>query len=149
MSDDLTAPAHEQVEAFNASDWDRLRAAFTPDGVYEEPSTQRRLQGADAIVEANQGWRAAFSDAKGTITDEFACGDRVAVQVTWEGTHDGTLHLPGGGEIAPTNRPFSVRGCEAMRIQDGKIVEAIHYFDMLGLLDQLGAVSADSLAHAG
>jgi steroid delta-isomerase-like uncharacterized protein len=149
MSDDLVAVARDQVEAFNAGDWDRLRATVAADSVYEEPGTRRRVEGADAIVDINQGWKAAFPDATGTIREAFACGDRVALEVTWEGTQSGGLALPGGGELPASNKNVSVQACEVMRIADGKIVEASHYFDLLGMLEQLGAISGEAPAQAG
>jgi steroid delta-isomerase-like uncharacterized protein len=148
MSEDLVAFAREEIEAFNAGDWERLRATYASDSVYEEPGTQRRLKGSDAILEANQGWKSAFPDAHGTVTGAFACGDRVALEITWEGTQSGALQVPGGGEIAPTNRQVTIQACQVMRVADGKIVENRHFFDMLGMFEQLGAVSAEELAHA-
>ena len=149
MSEDLIALARENVEAFNAADWDRFGATLTPDCVYEEPGTQRRVEGQDAILELNKGWKAAFPDAKGTVTDAFACGDRVAVQITWEGTQSGALGLPGGAEVPPTNRSVKVQACQVARVTDGKIAEETHYFDVLGMLEQMGALSEEALAQAG
>jgi steroid delta-isomerase-like uncharacterized protein len=149
MSEDLIALARENVEAFNAGDWDRFGATLAADTVYVEPGTQRRVEGPDAVLEVNRGWKSAFADARGTVTDAFACGDRVAIQVTWEGTQSGSLGLPGGAEIPPTNRQVTVQACEVIRVADGKIVEACHFFDVLGMLEQMGAVSEDALAHAG
>ena len=146
MSEDLIAVAHEEIEAFNADDWERFGATLATDAVYEEPGTQRRVEGTDAILELNQGWRAAFSDAKGTVTDAFACGDRVALQITWEGTQSGPLGLPGGAQIPATNKRVTVQACQVMRIADGKIVDVTHYFDVLGMLEQMGAVSEEALA---
>src|SRR5919108_3639336 len=123
MSEDLTALARENVDAFNAGDWDRFGGMLSDDSVYEEPGTQRRVEGRDAILDINRGWKAAFPDATGTVTDAFACGDRVAVQITWRGTQSGALALPGGGEIPATSREVSVQACEVMRIADGKIAE--------------------------
>ena len=60
MSDDLIALARENVEAFNDGDWDRFRATLADDSVYEEPGTQRKVEGPDAITELNAGWKAAF-----------------------------------------------------------------------------------------
>lgn len=148
MSEELIAVAREDLDAFNAGDWDRMRAVMTPDSVYVEPGTQRRIEGQDAIIEANEGWKNAFPDAQGTITDAFACGDRVALQITWEGTQTGALEVP-GGEIPPSGRKISVQACEVFRIEDGKIAEGCHYFDMLGMLEQIGTISPDALAHAG
>src|SRR5919201_7121823 len=129
MSEDLIALAREDIESFNAGDWDRFRDTLAPDAVYVEPGTQRRVEGQDAILEVNRGWKAAFPDAHGTITDEFACGDRVAIQITWEGTQSGPLALPTGAEIQATNRRVTVQACQVMRVSDGKIAEACHYFD--------------------
>jgi steroid delta-isomerase-like uncharacterized protein len=148
VSEDLIAVAREQIEAFNADDWERMRSCLAPDSVYLEPGTQRRLEGADAILEVNEGWKAAYPDAKGAITDAFACGDRVAIQVTWEGTQAGPLGLPFGAEIPATSRHVTLQACQVMRIEEGKILEACHYFDMLGMLEQLGTISEDAFATA-
>jgi steroid delta-isomerase-like uncharacterized protein len=149
MSEDLIQAAREEVEAFNAGDWDRLAATVTDDTVHEEPATGRRVEGKDALIELNRGWKEAYPDATGTITDAFGSDNRVALRITWEGTQSGALGLPGGGEIAPTNKRVTVHACQVFRIADGKIAESVHYFDMLGMLEQLGAIQADELARAG
>jgi steroid delta-isomerase-like uncharacterized protein len=149
MSEDLIQAAREEIEAFNAGDWDRLAAGVTDDVVHEEPATGRRVQGKDALIELNRAWREAYPDAKGTITDSFACGDRVALCITWEGTQSGALPLPGGGSLAPTGKRVSIQGCQLFRVADGKIVESTHYFDLLGMMEQLGTIQAEELAHSG
>jgi steroid delta-isomerase-like uncharacterized protein len=149
VSPDVIKAAREEIDAFNAGDWDRLVAGVTEDTVHEEPGTGRRVKGMDALLDLNRGWKEAFPDAKGTVTDEFACGDRVALRITWEGTHSGPLELPGGGQIPATNKRVTVYGCQVFRIADGKIAESAHYFDMLGMFEQLGAIKAEELAHAG
>lgn len=148
MSEELLQMARRQVEAFNEGDWDALRELLVPDAVYDEPATGRRIQGHDAIIEVNQGWKAAFPDAIGTINDIFAAGDKAAVEITWNGTHSGTLALPDGGGIPPTGRPISVEACQIVTARAGKLAEARHFFDMLGMLEQLGTVSPEALAEA-
>jgi len=83
------------------------------------------------------------------VTDAFACDDRVTARMTWEGTQSGALELPGSGELPATNRRMTMHGCQVYRMADGKIAESIHYFDMLGMLEQLGTIKAEELAHAG
>jgi steroid delta-isomerase-like uncharacterized protein len=148
MSEDLIQAAREEIEAFNAGDWDRMAAGVTDDVVHEEPGTGRRVQGKDALLELNRGWKAAYPDAIGTVTDAFACGDRVAFQITWEGTQSGALPLPGGGQIPPTGKRVTVRSCQVFRLTDGKIAESVNYFDLLGMMEQLGAIQAEELAHS-
>jgi steroid delta-isomerase-like uncharacterized protein len=144
MSDELIGLGHESIEAFNTANWDRLAAAYTTDCVYEEPATQRRIEGIDAVLEVNKAWKAAIPDATGEITGEFACGDRGAFEVTWTGTQTGKLMIPGGGAILPTGRSLEVHAAQVCRVRDGKLAEVRHFFDLLGMLEQLGTVSAES-----
>jgi len=148
MSDDFNAVVRENLDAFNAGDWPRMRESITPGSVYVEPATGRSVEGADAIIEVNEGWKAAIPDAQGTVTSEFGSGDRVATEITWRGTHSGPLELPTGGAIPPSGRSIEVPAVQVCRIEDGKLAEVHHYFDMLSLLEQIGTISADSLAQA-
>lgn len=52
---DLIKVARGVVEAFNRSDWEACTAALTPDSVYDEVGTSRRLQGPPQIIQALQG----------------------------------------------------------------------------------------------
>ena len=85
MSEGLIEAVGEEVEAFNTADWDRLAAVVTEDTVHEEPGTGRRVQGRDAFVKFVRAWKAAFPDAQGTVTDAFACGDRVTARMSLGG----------------------------------------------------------------
>jgi len=129
--------ASQFVEAYNSGDWDRLKESFTADAVYDEVGTRRRLQGPDEILRANQGWKQAFPDSKGSITGAFADNGDVMLEITWEGTHTGPLESP-QGLIPPSGKHFEVRACQVVKVEQDKIKEDHHYFDMVSLLDQLG-----------
>lgn len=139
MAVDKIALAKEQVEAFNAADWTRMKALLTPDSVYEEPATQRRLEGPDAIIEGVKSWKVAFPDAKGTITKAFETGDSVAQEISWTGTQTGNLVGP-LGTIPATGKRVEVKAAQLHTIKGDKIAASRHYFDMLGMLAQLGAI---------
>ena len=81
------------------------------------------------------GFFSAFPDAKFTIDDMIAEGDRVATKKTFTGTHTGDL-----GDIAPTGNRVTVQYVDIMRLRDGRIVEHWLSMDQLSLLQQLGAV---------
>src|SRR5215468_3042179 len=100
--------ARENVEAFNAGDWERFKATLTDGAVYDEHATQRHLVGPEAIVDANRSWREAFPDATGRIERALADDGTVTLEITWEGTQSGPLHTP-NGDIAPSNRRVSVK----------------------------------------
>ena len=88
--------ARENVDAFNAGDWERFKATLADGAVYDEAATQRHLVGHEAIVEANRGWREAFPDARGRVERAMADDGIVTLEITWEGTQSGP-RLPGGG----------------------------------------------------
>src|SRR5438045_722782 len=98
-----TDVAREQIEAFNAADWDRFRATLADGSVYDELATQRHLEGEDAIIDANRGWKEAFPDAHGTVESAVADNGTVTLEITWEGTQTGPLHTP-TGDIPPSSK---------------------------------------------
>jgi steroid delta-isomerase-like uncharacterized protein len=132
---DMINLARENVEAYNAGDWHRLKAALAPNVIYDEVGGQRRLQGAGQFVEAHEGWKQAGPDSKGTITNAFASGNTVMIEVHWTGTQTGPL-----GAIPPSGKSWSVRGAQVFTIEGGKIKELRQYFDMMTILQQMGAV---------
>jgi steroid delta-isomerase-like uncharacterized protein len=129
--------AKAPLEAYNDKNWHRLRSVVTPDFVYEEVATQRRLEGIDAVFACWQGWAKAFPDSKATFDEEFVTNDAVVLEVTWCGTHTGLLELP-GGPVAPTRRPIRLKGCQVIGLHNGKARSIRHYFDIATLLGQLG-----------
>ncbi len=92
---------------------------------------QRTLDELKAIVTS---YRAAFPDLKVHVHETVAEGDKVAVQVTFEGTHRGIYE-----GFAPTNRKSRFTDMQILTLADGKIVETtlgsggLKYF--FGILD--------------
>jgi steroid delta-isomerase-like uncharacterized protein len=140
MAESALEVARESITCFNDGDFDRLRSLLADDSVEEELATQRRLEGADAQVEAGRGWKEAFPDGRGTIERECEDGGMVCLELTWEGTQSGPMRTPDGGELPASNRHASVRACQVMEIEDGKIRATRHYFDLMTLLQQIGAM---------
>jgi steroid delta-isomerase-like uncharacterized protein len=132
--------ARESVDCFNAGDFDRLRSLYADDSYEEEFATQRRLEGVDAQVDAARGWKEAFPDARGTVSGSYADGNTVTLELTWEGTNSGPMQTPDGQEMPPSNRRVSVRACQVMEIEDGKVTATRHYFDLMTLLQQIGVM---------
>jgi steroid delta-isomerase-like uncharacterized protein len=136
-SQDLIDVAREEVESFNAGDWERFKATYAADAVYDELATQRHVEGSDEILEVNRQWKEAFPDAKGTITSASAGDDTVTLEITWEGTQSGPMAGP-QGEIPPSNRRAVVKAAQVLKFSDHQIKENHHYFDLMGMLQQLG-----------
>jgi steroid delta-isomerase-like uncharacterized protein len=138
--DEVVKIAREQIDAFNAGDWERMRAGLAADFRYDEFGTQRKIEGSEKIVELFKGWKTAFPDAVGTVTSAIASGNRAALEVTWKGTHSGPLEtaegtIPASGKRQETPAAFF------FAFEGDKIKESRHYFDSLTLLKQIGAQS--------
>ncbi len=145
---DITTLAREAVEAFNTSDWDRTRAITTPDYLYHEVGTQRSIQGREEVIAALQGWKEAMPDAAGTVTHAFLSGNTVTMEVTWEATHTGPLEGP-MGTIPASGRRQVTPAAWILTFEGEKIKESHHYFDMLNLLAQIGAIPGQKADSAG
>jgi steroid delta-isomerase-like uncharacterized protein len=138
MTKDPITIARENIEAGNAQDWPRFKATLADGVVYDEVGSGRKIKGADQWVEAYKGWFQAFPDVQGKISNAFASGDTAIVELTWDGTQTGSLVGP-AGTIRPSGKRQKTRATLVLTIDDGKIKEAHHYFDMLSLLQQIGA----------
>jgi steroid delta-isomerase-like uncharacterized protein len=136
---DITQTATELTNAFNEADWDRARSMLTPDAVYSETGTGRRVEGFDAYVELLKGWKEALPDARGTIGRSLAGDGTVAQEVLWEGTHTGPMQTPNGILEASGNR-ISVQGALWITFEGDKVREVHHHLDVLSLLQQIGAL---------
>jgi steroid delta-isomerase-like uncharacterized protein len=130
--------AREQVDAFNSSDWERMRAGLTADARYDELATQRKVESPEQIVELFKGWKTAFPDAVGTVTSTVASGSIAALEVTWNGTQTGPL-VTAEGTIPASGKRQETPAVIFFAFEGGKIKESRQYFDSMTLLKQIGA----------
>ena len=135
----VTEIAKSATIAYNDKDWGKVKDVFAADAVYDEKGTRRRIQGAGQIIDAWKGWATAIPDSKATFVREFASGDTAVIEVVWKGVHKGPLQAP-SGTIPASNKPIEVPACLVVQVEGGKVKSFTHYFDMLTLLTQIGAV---------
>jgi steroid delta-isomerase-like uncharacterized protein len=134
----LVTAAKALIEAYNDKNWDRARAAITPDFLYDEVATGRTITGRDATVEAWQGWAEAFPESKGSFHGAHVADDgTVTLELTWTGTHRGPLQTPKGA-IAPTGKSIEIRACAVIQVAGEQARSQRHYFDMATMFRQLG-----------
>ena len=145
MGTDKIKLAKEGIDAYNDGDWERFTAPLSSDAVYEEIATQRKVQGPDQIVEASRGWKEAFPDSKGTITKVTEGADTVVLEITWQGTHTGDLVSP-MGDIPPTRKRVNLSAVQVVRFKGDKVIETRHFFDLMTMLAQIGALPVPATA---
>lgn len=81
--------------------------------------------------------RGAFPDIEVTIEDTIAEADKVAARWTVRLTHTGDqLGIP------PTNQQAAVTGMSIIRVSDGQIIEAWNNWDIMALMQQIGALQS-------
>ena len=121
------------TELFSSGDQGLAERVLAPDVVFHGTAGDGELRGIDALKRFVAAYRAAFPDARSTVEDQIAEGDKVVTRWRARGTHRGAL-----GPHAATGRGFAFEGVTIERIADGKIAEVWVSRDELGLLGQLG-----------
>jgi predicted ester cyclase len=124
------------VDAFNAHDESRIRNLNADNTALEAPG-DIRLQGKEAATQYAMAWLNAFPDSRMTVNNELESGDWIVQEITFEGTHQGTLSTP-TGDVPPTNRRLTGRATQIVRVEGGKVVDTRLYFDQVQVLTQLG-----------
>jgi predicted ester cyclase len=139
-----TAKANKAVigrfvdEVYNERRLDLVDELFAP---HLEVHTHIR-PGPEGLAPGIEGMREmlvwiwyGWPDSRITLEDAIAEGDRVAVRFTFRGSHLGVLHgNPPSGRRAAWNEIFLAH------VSDGKIDELWHELDVLGILQQIGAM---------
>ena len=138
-SKDLARRFYDEV--FNAGDLDRVDELLTPDFVDHEegpPGTPEGIEGVKAFVTM---YREAFPDLHATVEDMVEEGDRIAVRATFTGTHDGEfMGIPASG------RKISIQAMDVVRVVDGRAAEHWGVTDVMGLMQQIGAIPQEASA---
>lgn len=106
-----------------------------PGYVDHNPPLPGMGDGSGAVRRANEALRAAFPDTVHTILDQIAEGDKVMTRLRGRGTFVGEcLGIPPNGKVV------EIEGVSIHRLVDGKLVEHWAQADLLGFMQQLGAI---------
>ncbi|MEN3284396.1 MAG: hypothetical protein V7607_5536 [Solirubrobacteraceae bacterium] len=120
---------------FTRGELDAVDRYLSPDFVNHDPTFPDQRSDRESMRGAGEVIRAAFPDWHSDLEELIAAGDKVVERFTASGTHQGELM-----GISPTGRTITLPGINIFRLQDGKIVERWGKLDMLGFMQQLGAV---------
>jgi steroid delta-isomerase-like uncharacterized protein len=118
-------------EAFNAGDTQRLLAAMAPDFVMHLAEFPEPL-GREVWQEGFEMMRRAFPDLQALVEDVIAADDKVAVRLTFRGTHKGDFQ-----GIPATGREIHYASHEIYRLVNALISEEWICSDNASLFRQL------------
>jgi steroid delta-isomerase-like uncharacterized protein len=122
------------LELWDPGNIDAVADFVTPDYVRHDPNGPE-VRGIEMEQQLLAMYRTAFPDLHFDIEHLVAEGDMVVARFTAHGTQQGELL-----GIPPTGKQVTVAAMELFRLADGKIAEQWVNLDVLGLLQQLGAI---------
>ena len=120
-------------QGFNEGDLAAVEELISPELVEHQNFGPEHASGPEGVKAVVASLRRAFSDFHLAIEDLTVDGDTVWLRMTGTGINDGSFM---GHE--PTGRPMRTDVFDALRVEDGLIVEHWGVPDRLGTLFQLG-----------
>ena len=136
VNDNLRLVARAWVESINKRSPETFLNLHQESVVLYDP-TLGSLTGWTALRNMWDGLFGMFPDYQVRKVRGFGQDDWVCLEVEESGTMKGPLHA-GPKEIPPTGRSFKIPSSIICRVVDGQIGEVRIYFDVLGLMAQLG-----------
>jgi steroid delta-isomerase-like uncharacterized protein/4-oxalocrotonate tautomerase family enzyme len=92
-------------------------------------------QGPEGVIGMVKAWHAAMPDGHMTMDDIITEGDLSTIRMTWTATHTGKF-----GDIPASGNKVTVTSIGIDRVINGKITEGWGELNMLGMLQQMGAI---------
>ena len=126
---------------FNAvmnKDMDTVRSCFHENIVGVDHATGKVSTGVEENMADVQEWITNFSDVKITSRSHHETGNTVITEMTFTGTNTGDMAMPDGSSLPATGKTITMHGCQFVEYQNGKMVNTRQYYDMMGMMAQLG-----------
>lgn len=123
------------VEALNKQDLDKIDEVMASDLIWHGSTSYESSVGVGFFKDRFAAFVKTFPDLHVTIRDQVASGDKVVTRYTVQATHRGAM-----GRIGPSGKKVEWNGINVFRVDKGKIAEEWWSEDILGLMQQIGAV---------
>ena len=132
ISRNLIARCYDEL--WNQQKLDVVAEIRSADVIYHDPAAGDIIGTEAGKLHVAQSL-SAFPDIHVTVDDIIAEGDMAAVRYTFTGTHKGEAF-----GVPATGASIAVTGINIIKVANGKIVEEWAMWDVLGMLEQIGAV---------
>ena len=124
-------------EVWNERKVEVINEIISPSHALHAPNISGSSIGPEAYKRNVLLFLTGYPDLHWTIEDTIAENDKVVACWTISGTHKGDYM-----GIPATNKKVSVDGITIHHIADGRIMDSYSNWDVLGMIQQLGVVSA-------
>jgi steroid delta-isomerase-like uncharacterized protein len=136
----MTAEANKDVmrrfvEFINTGSEKLAEELISPDAVFHIPGRAEPMRGPAGYLVVIGMMRGGFPDIQWALEEMIAEDDKVAARFTMRGTHHGSFF-----GVPPTGKTIEVQAMNFYRLAGGKFIEERGQPDLLGLLQQIGAV---------
>ena len=123
------------VRFINTADARMAAELVSPQAVFQVPDRAEPVRGPEGYLEIIGMMRGGFPDVQWTLEETVIEGDVLAARYTMRGTHHGPFF-----GMPPTGKAIAVQALNIYRLSAGKIVSEVGQPDLLGLLQQIGAL---------
>ena len=122
-------------EGWSGGNYDLAHEIIAPVMTVHGAGGQAVGMGPEGLIDLIKTWRSAFPDGRMTVDDLIVDGDLVGIRNTWHGTHTADFYgIPASGKTV------HVTSIGIDRVKDGQVVEGWGELDMVGMMQQLGAL---------
>lgn len=111
---------------------------ISPNVVFHIPGRSEPMRGPAGYLAVIGMMRGGFPDIQWTLEEMIAEGDKVAARFTMRGTHRDTFF-----GVPPSTKKIQVQAMNFYRFSSGQIVEEHGQPDLLGLMQQIGAIPSN------
>jgi|SRR5579862_4969445 len=130
-------------DAWNAQDWETFEKRHAEGTVVWWPGQPEATHGRLAHKTESIEFFKTFPDnhlINHPYKVEIASGDWTCTIADFTGTMKGSMKGADGKTIPPTNKSFHIEFCTVAHWQNGEIVEEKLFYDLLGMLKQIGVM---------
>ena len=123
------------VEFINTANEQLGNELISQNAIFHVPGNPEPMRGPGGYLAIIGMMRSGFPDVQWTLEEMVAENDKVAARFIMKGKHQGTFF-----GVPPTGKPIKVQAMNLYRFANGQITEEYGQPDLLGLLQQIGAV---------
>jgi predicted ester cyclase len=128
-------------DAWNAQDWDTFEQRHAAETAVYWPGQPEPTRGVHNHRAESIEFFKTFPDnhlVNRPYKIFFAPGDYTCSVAEFTGTMQGPMKGADGKMVPPTNKRFTLEFCTVAKWDNGKIVEERLFYDLVGLLRQIG-----------
>jgi steroid delta-isomerase-like uncharacterized protein len=126
-----TNVAQNWIDGWNSTDPEKLVAAFTPNGVYEDVAFGITKKGSAELRELHKFFHNAVGGLYVKLVDTHVADGHGTIEWVFGGTDV---------DVFKTGKPFSVRGVSVIEVSDGHISRNLDYYDSAAIMRQVGVL---------